>query len=74
MRDTQLTTLLLPPYSPDFNLVKLVCYSVKEYIAHHLFKPIDDLQEVLDRLLNGGEFIIKGGRKIKNKGNYVIAS
>jgi transposase len=64
----------LPPYSPDFNLVELVWHSVKEYIAHRLFKSVPDLQELLDRLLNDGELIIKWGRKIKNKGNAVIAS
>jgi transposase len=64
----------LPPYSPDFNLAELVWHSVKEYIAHRLFKSVLDLQELLDRLLNDGELIIKWGRKIKNKGNAVIAS
>ena len=64
----------LPPYSPDFNLVELVWHSAKEYIAHRLFKSVDDLHQVLDRLLNGDELIIKWGRKIKNKGNSVIAS
>ncbi|MBC6430672.1 IS630 family transposase, partial [Nostoc sp. HG1] len=54
--------------------VELVWHSVKEYIAHRLFKSVLDLQELLDRLLNDGELIIKWGRKIKNKGNAVIAS
>lgn len=64
----------LPPYSPDFNLAELVWHSVKEYIAHRLFKSVSELQELLDRLLNDGDLIIKWGRKIKNKGNAVIAS
>lgn len=64
----------LPPYSPDFNLAELVWHSVKEYIAHRLFKSVPDLQELLDRLLNNAELIIKWGRKIKNKGNAIIAS
>ncbi|MEH1912237.1 MAG: IS630 family transposase, partial [Nostoc sp.] len=54
--------------------VELVWHSVKEYIAHRLFKSVPDLQELLDRLLTDGELIIKWGRKIKNKGNAVIAS
>lgn len=63
----------LPPYSPDYNLIELVWHSAKEYIAHRLFKSISDLQELLNRLLNQGELIIKWHRKIKNKGNIVIA-
>lgn len=63
----------LPPYSPDFNLVELVWHSAKEYIAHRLFKSVDELQNILDRLLNGGELVIRWWKKIKNKGNSVIA-
>ncbi|MEH2448424.1 MAG: IS630 family transposase, partial [Nostoc sp.] len=43
------------------------------YIAHRLFKSISDLQELLNKLLNQGELIIKWQKKIKNKGNIVIA-
>lgn len=64
----------LPAYSPDFNLVELVWHSAKEYIAHKLFKSVDELKELLERLLNQGELIVKWGRKIKNKGNAAIAS
>ncbi|MEH2391559.1 MAG: IS630 family transposase [Nostoc sp.] len=64
----------LPPYSPDFNLAELVWHSAKEYIVHRLFKSVPDLQNLLDRLLNDGELIIKWDRKIKNKGNAVIAT
>jgi transposase len=64
----------LPEYSPDFNLVELVWHSAKEYIAHRLFQSIEELQNLLDRLLNQGELIIKWQRKIKNKGNAVIAN
>jgi len=64
----------LPAYSPDFNLIELVWHSCKEYIAHRLFQSVSELEEVLNRLLNGGELIIKWGRKIKNKGNAVNAS
>ena len=53
----------LPEYSPDFNLVELVWHSAKEYISHRLFKSIDELKDLLDRLLNQGELIIKWGRK-----------
>lgn len=63
----------LPAYSPDFNLV-LVWHSAKEYIAHKLFKSVEELKELLERLLNQEELIVKWGRKIKNKGNAVIAS
>ena len=64
----------LPTYSPDFNLVELVWHSAKEYIAHKLFKSVSELKELLERLLNQGELIVKLGRKVKNKGNAVIAS
>jgi transposase len=66
----------LPAYSPDFNLIliELVWHSCKEYLAHRLFQSVTELQEVLDKLLNQGELIIKWGRKIKNKGNAVNAS
>ena len=64
----------LPTYSPDFNLVELVWHSAKEYIAHKLFKSVSELKELLERLLNQGELIVKWGRKVKNKGNAAIAS
>lgn len=64
----------LPEYSPDFNLVELVWHSAKEYIAHRLFQSVEELHNLLDRLLNQGELIIKWQRKIKNKGNAVIAN
>lgn len=64
----------LPPYSPDFNLAELVWHSAKEYIAHRLFKSVKDLQSLLNRLLNNGELIINWNRKLKNKGNTVIAN
>lgn len=64
----------LPAYSPDFNLIELVWHSAKEYIAHRLFQSVEELKQLLDRLLNQGELIIKWRRKLKNKGNAVIAS
>lgn len=63
----------LPPYSPDFNLIELVWHSAKEYIAHRLFKSVQELRELLDKLLNQDELQIKWRRKVKNKGNAVIA-
>jgi transposase len=65
----------LPPYSPDYNIIELVWHSCKEYIAHRLFKSVDELKSLLDKLLNQGELVIKWHRKIKNKGNmnYVAA-
>jgi hypothetical protein len=58
----------------NMNLVELVWHSVKEYIAHKLFKSVEELRNLLDRLLNQEELIIKWQRKIKNKGNAAIAS
>ena len=63
----------LPAYSPDYNLIELVWHSTKEYIAGRLFETIDQLQDLLDRLLNQGELEIKWSRKLKNKGNLVDA-
>ena len=59
----------LPAYSPDLNIIELVWHSCKEYIAHRLFKSTEELKELLNKLLNEGELIIKWNRKIKNKGN-----
>ena len=64
----------LPTYSPDFNLVELIWHSTKEYIAQRLFQSVEQLRELLDRLLNQGELIIKWHRKVKNKGSTIIAS
>jgi len=44
----------------------------KEYIAHRLFKSVEELELVLNQLLNEGGLIIKWGRKLKNKGNAII--
>ncbi|MFB2770503.1 IS630 family transposase, partial [Pelatocladus sp. BLCC-F211] len=41
---------------------------------HRLFKSVDELKNLLDRLLNQGELIIQWGRKVKNKGNAAIAN
>lgn len=64
----------LPEYSPDYNLAELVWHSAKEYVAYRLFKSVEELKNLLDRLLNQGELIIKWGRKVKNKGNAAIAN
>ncbi len=32
----------LPEYSPDYNLIELVWHSTKEYVAHRLFKSIQE--------------------------------
>ena len=65
----------LPAYSPDYNIIELVWHSCKEYIAHRLFQSVDELKQLLDRLLNQGELVIKWHRQIKNKGNnhYIAA-
>ena len=62
----------LPEYSPDYNLIELVWHSTKEYLAHRLFKSVEELESLLHQLLNEGELAIKWGRKLKNKGNAVI--
>jgi transposase len=62
----------LPEYSPEYNLIELVWNSTKEYMANSLFKSIEELEYLLHRLLNEGQLIIKGGRKIKNKGNACV--
>ena len=61
----------LPAYSPDYNLIELVWHSAKEYIAQRLFESTEQLQELLCKLLNEGELVIKWNRRIKNKGNAV---
>ena len=61
----------LPPYSPDYNIVELVGHSVKEYLAHRLFKSVEELECLLHKLLNEGDLIITWGIKLKNKGNAV---
>jgi len=63
----------LPEYSPDYNLIELVWHSTKEYIANRLFKSIEELEYLLHKILNEGELDIKWGRKIKNKGDALIA-
>ncbi len=64
----------LPAYSPDFNLIKLVWHSCKEFIAHRLFQSVQQLKELLKRLLNDGELVINWNRKVRNKGNRIIAN
>ena len=61
----------LPPYSPDYNLIELVWHSAKQYIVHRLFESVEQLQELLNKLLNEGGLIIKWERRIKNKGNAI---
>jgi hypothetical protein len=40
-------------------------------MAHRLFESVEQLEELLFKLLNEGELMIKWDRKIKNKGNAV---
>jgi transposase len=61
----------LPPYSQDFNLIELVWHSAKEYIAHRLFESVNQLEELLNKLLNEGQLIINWLKRIKNKGNGI---
>lgn len=71
---TNVQLYFLPTYSPDFNLIELVWHSAKEYIAHRLFQSVEELRDLLDRLLNQEKLIIKWRRKVKNKGNAIMAS
>ena len=71
---TNIQLYFLPAYSPDFNLIELVWHSAKEYIAHRLFQSVEELRDLLDRLLNQEKLIIQWRRRVKNKGNAVIAS
>ena len=64
----------LPAYSPDFNLIELVWHSCKEFIAHRLFQSVEQLKELLNRLLNHGELVIQWHRKIRNKGDTILAT
>lgn len=64
----------LPPYSPDLNLIELVWHSCKEFIAHRLFTSVNQLREIIDRLLNQGKLVINWNRKIKRKGNELVAN
>jgi len=64
----------LPAYSPDMDLIELVWHSCKEYIAHRLFHTVEELRSLLNQLLNQGKLEIKWQRKIKNKGDALIAS
>ena len=41
------------------------------YIAQRLFESVEQLEELLNKLLNEGGLVIKWERKIKNKGNAV---
>ncbi len=64
----------LPAYSPDFNLIELVWHSCKELIAHRLFHSVEQLTELLYRLLNDGRLLINWNRSLRNKGNSVVAN
>lgn len=64
----------LPAYSLDFNLIELVWHLCKEFIAHRLFQSVNQLKDLLHRLLNDGDLVINWNRKLRNKGNKVLAS
>ncbi|UBF29567.1 transposase [Kovacikia minuta CCNUW1] len=63
----------LPEYSPDYNLAELVWHSAKEFISNRLFKSIEELEALVNKLLNEGDLIVNWGRSIKNKGNAINA-
>ena len=62
---------LLPFYSHEFNLIELFGTQNTEYIAHRLFESVEQLQELLNKLLNEGNVSTNWCRKIKNKGNAI---
>jgi hypothetical protein len=43
------------------------------YLAHRLFKSVEELSELLHRLLNEGEIVIKWDRKVKNKSHAILS-
>jgi transposase len=47
----------LPEYSSDYNLIELVWHSAKEYISGRLFKSIEELEALVNKLLNEGELM-----------------
>lgn len=63
-----------PAYSLDFNLIELVWHSCKEFIAHRLFQSVEQLKELLHRLLNHGGLLINWNRSLRNKGNSIVAN
>jgi transposase len=40
----------LPAYSPDLNIIELLWHSTKEFIAHRLFKSVEELESLLHQL------------------------
>jgi len=56
-----------------FKSVTLYLIFLISAIAHRLFKSVEELSELLHRLLNEGEMVIKWDRKIKNKGNAILS-
>ena len=66
--------VFLPTYSPDFNLIELGWHSCKEFIAHRLFQSVQELKELLKRLLNNGALLINWNRRLRNKGNNIVAN
>ena len=54
--------------------MELVWHSAKEYISNKLFKSLEELESLINKLLNEGGLTIRWGRKIKNKGSSTIAN
>jgi DNA-binding NarL/FixJ family response regulator len=55
--------MFLPAYSPEFNLIELGWHSCNEFVAHRLFQSVEQLKELLKRLLNDGELVIYWKKK-----------
>jgi hypothetical protein len=56
-----------------YALDSFLCYLDPKLSGLLLFKSIEELEELLNRLLNEGDLIIKWGRKLKGKGGAVNA-
>jgi transposase len=60
---TNIHLCFLPAYSPEFNLIELGWHSCNEFVAHRLFQSVEQLKELLKRLLNDGELVIHWKKK-----------
>jgi hypothetical protein len=63
------------PYTITFSSFdQTIPVPAKEYISNKLFKSLEELESLINKLLNEGGLTIRWGRKIKNKGSGTIAS
>ncbi|ERT05436.1 transposase domain protein [Lyngbya aestuarii BL J] len=50
-----------------------MAFRIKNIGLHRLFEFVEQLESLLHKLLNEGDFIIKEERKLKNKSNAINA-